>query len=393
MIGAAGETFAQATSDVHVTWTENLGSSYRIASQSHPVGTVGADNPVITLQMGKRYRWTFADFFSHPMELFSLNGPSLLAQGGAVGTLESDATIAWLDTGADMYFNMNGKLGDALRATGTASYQCQVHPGIMGSTINFSAAASPLVWNGGTESFENALTNASVSDAIAGWVIADAATPSQYSAEITTTPSGHANQAPGSTRWLTVTDTEDSAAVNGRVYSNSIMAVGGAGRYVFSTRIDAQSIGAAAAVLVVSQHDDAGTFKNAAGLEITGTGVNAIILGADAGGVGKAGATVRSLLYNFADAGGFGQNAWVPVQFDLNFDAGTLSASATGTNGTTNKSTQISGLAMQGTANKDLFRFCLRGNGTGNTSVISYDNLALQGFAPNANVGSWEVYE
>ena len=87
---------------------------------------------------------------------------------------------------------------------------------------------------------------------------------------------------PGSTRWLTITDVDPTATGNvNRVYSNSILAPNDitVGEYTFTVRMDVQSIGSVNSLVVAQHFDSSGTpgYKNLGGLQITPTGVNAII--------------------------------------------------------------------------------------------------------------------
>jgi hypothetical protein len=147
--------------------------------------------------------------------------------------------------------------------------------------------------------------------------------------------------------------------------------------------------------LLIAQHLNGAAYANVGGLEITSTGVNIIILGAgDAAAVGKAGASVRTPLYSYGDAGGFAMGTWVPCQFEIDFSTNQIKGRATGTDGITVKTATVSGLALQGATTKNNFRLCIRNNGTGNTSTIHYDNVVFQGFADSsAGAENWGLYD
>ncbi|MBX7244220.1 MAG: hypothetical protein K1X53_01905 [Candidatus Sumerlaeaceae bacterium] len=396
---------AQTTSSVQIAWDDFGTAGYFMSSFSPPSANVGLTgsgnlNPTLSLQMGKRYKFTYTNAGSHPLEVVA-RGATFASDVAHLSlavnpSLESNSGIAWFETGSDFYFNITGQLADALNAgAGGAGYHCNFHPDTMRGGIVFTAADSNLLWPNGSENFENAVIGTQVNSAITSWSVVAGSVPANYTPLIASTPAGHPNQAAGSTRWLTVTDTDNSAAANGRTYTNSII-VPGAGtvsKYNFNFRMDVQSVGTTGPLLISQHINGSSTYVNVAGLEVTSVGLGLIIVGTDDGGAGKAGASTRTTLYNFADSGGFGQNAWIPVQYEIDLAGGLLKGTATGTDNVTVKNAQISGLALQSVNAKD-FRFCIRGNGSGNVSTISFDNIVLQGTeTPPSGVTDWGIYQ
>ncbi|MBI5155585.1 hypothetical protein HZA57_10150 [Candidatus Poribacteria bacterium] len=403
-LALAGFAAAQNTSfDESLVFVDNFGNAWQLSSTSDSlVGTTGVDNPSLSLEVGKRYKGTYTAPLVHPFVLMakgtSAGGDSaLLVQGSGTGSLEGDATIDWFNSGSDFYFNLSPTLADAMNGTASQNpgYRCNVHTTTMRGDITFRAVATGLIWGTSeTESFENAANGTSVNQAFASWsIVTD--DPANYTATISTSPSGHTNQAAGSTRWLTITDNHNAAGVQDRTYSPPIAPPSGMDvvEYTMSWRADVQATVAGTAALAIVQHFEtgSGSFKNVGGIEFTNSGANAIVIGTDNSGIGKAGATDRMTLYNYGDAGGFAQNTWVPVSFTLDFRTGELTASATGTDGSTNVSQTLTTLSLQG-GEINNFRFCIRGTDTGNTSTISYDNLSLAGTAAPASLQSWQVY-
>lgn len=395
----AGSAQAQNTSsDVQVVLGQVGTSAWTVESLNPPGANVvtstgsGNPNPTMSLEIGKRYKFTNPDPFTHPFMAFATGTTpgNYLIEGASAGSLEGNASVDWFDSGNDFYLTLSPALADALGAPGnTAKYACINHPAMEG-LINFKATSTQLAWPSGAESFENALVGGSVNSVFAGWVIATGS--ANYTAVVSQSPAGHPGQAAGSTRWLTVTD-NDGAGSN-RVYTPGIvLSSGTVGSYTFTLKADVQSLAAGPSNLIISQHFD-GTYKNVGGLEITSTGVNVIVMGSDFdSGIGTAGTTTRATLYNFADAGGFGLNNWVTLSYTLDFQAGTVSGSATGSNGSTNVTQSVSGLALQGAATANDFRLCIRNNQAGTTSLVSYDNVNFAGTVFASNVDSWPAYQ
>ncbi len=68
-------------------------------------GTIGAEDPTLTLHLGKRYQVTIVDYASHPFEVIAkaemaAGDTILLALGATEGSFESDPNVGWVDNGA-----------------------------------------------------------------------------------------------------------------------------------------------------------------------------------------------------------------------------------------------------------------------------------------------------
>jgi hypothetical protein len=390
----AGLATAQAP-DVTAVIGDDGGSNYFLNSFSPPsanLGAIGVADPRLNLVIGKRYQFTVSS--SHPMAIARL-GPDtiLLAQGADVGTFEGTASVNWVDNfGLGTFtFTLTPALAEAM--VGQAGYFCQVHPGDMRGFFITNSAPSALVWPGGTDSYENALLTTSVAS-ITGYSIINGG--ASYTATIANTPAAMPGQFVGSTRWMQIADTD--AALSNRVYGASINAAPDQVRkYKFAFHTLVQNIAAGNSVLWISQHDVSGVFNNVAGLELTDTGVNVIIVGTtdplDAG-IGKTGATTRTLLYNFADTGGFGLNNWVLIGFEVDLVAGSVTGSAVGSGGVITKTATLTGLLFSNpSASPQKFRMCFRNNKVGSTSTINYDNLTLVGTAlVPSGVNDWNLF-
>lgn len=352
----------------------------------------GNPNPTITLEIGKRYKIVQSNNI-HPFSI--QNGGTfnmVLAQtSGAVGSFEGDASVDWSDTGfgGSMIFTLSQALVDALTdSAGTGIYQCLNHGGMTGP-IAFKAAGTNLVWPSGSENFERSVLDEDVVDAFANWTIV---TPSaSYTAKLNAPPADPGVDAT-SNRALVVTDT-DTAGSN-RVYPPEISpSSGNVDTYFFEAKVDVQSIAAGTTALFIAQHHTGASFANVGGLEFTDSGVNLIILGTDDSGIGKAGPSTRQALYSYTDTT-LGQDNWVTLKFEIDFETNSVNGTATGSNGSTTFTNSLSGIALQGaTPNPNRFRACLRNNAVGSQSTIAYDNLSFAGvLAPPAAVENWNMY-
>ncbi|MEN6306390.1 MAG: PQQ-dependent sugar dehydrogenase [Anaerohalosphaeraceae bacterium] len=103
------------------------------------LGTVGTQNPTLTVQIGKRYQVTVTNFGSHPLEMIAKAATAsgdtvLLSQRPLVtGTFESDPGVNWQDTGTNtVAFTLTQGLYNAMTASGKIpGYRCALHVSTM----------------------------------------------------------------------------------------------------------------------------------------------------------------------------------------------------------------------------------------------------------------------
>ncbi len=392
--GLAASATAQPA-DVTVEFLPEGEHAWYVQSQSPPdAGVVtetgsGNLNPTLSLEIGKRYTFINTDTVIHPFAIFASGPPNdLLLRQAATGTMEDDPDVNWEnDPQSDMTFTLTPQLADALQSEGrTPSYMCEAHP-MMSGDIVFTQQPSPFQWPAGTETFENAALGENVTDAFADWVMV--AGSADFTATIEETPEDDPGEADGSTRWLTVVD--DDPGGDNRLYPPTVTAEDEVDSYTFTWLMNVQSVGGDP-FLVIAQHLQP-SVANLGGIEVSGTGVDAILLGANDGGIGKPGDTVREPLYSYADSGGFGMNNWVAVSFTVDLENGELSVEATGSDGATTSEATITGLELQNDADPGVFRWCIRNNTPGSVSTVSYDNLAFTGEGtPPTSVEGWIAY-
>ncbi|MDX2176894.1 MAG: DUF5666 domain-containing protein [Candidatus Sumerlaeia bacterium] len=143
-------TTLDSTFDDAVVLGSNGASSYFVQSTTDPgVAATGTPNPALTLQIGKRYMFSFANPAAHPFALVRRGATPaadqvLLVQGAGAGSLEGDAAIGWTDNGADFFFTLTQELADAMNGapSADAGYRCNIHSGAMRGTITTVGAAS-----------------------------------------------------------------------------------------------------------------------------------------------------------------------------------------------------------------------------------------------------------
>jgi hypothetical protein len=180
-----------------------------------------------------------------------------------------------------------------------------------------------------------------------------------------------------STRWLRVTD-QDAGNVQNRFYSGNVISPA-VENYTWTFYINLETIppgaGATKPKLTIQHMDNAtALFANAWGIEFTSTGANLTVLGI--------GGTASSTpLYSLASPTGIGD--WVKLTLKVNFTANVVSAQF---NDGGNVSLPINLVA---TGDKKVFRFCYRGEGTGNAQTMLVDDVSVAVGVPVPAASEW----
>jgi len=137
-----------------VAWTlGNVGfSAYRLDAftpAAANLGTLGAQNPTLALELGARYQVRIVDFNTHPVEVIAKGASAsadkvLLSMGSPVGTFESDPDVNWEDPGQGIVrFTLTTALYQAMVADGRGpGYRCRPHAPIMRG--DFTVAGLPI---------------------------------------------------------------------------------------------------------------------------------------------------------------------------------------------------------------------------------------------------------
>jgi hypothetical protein len=216
--------------------------------------------------------------------------------------------------------------------------------------------------DGGTQDFES-VSLGDLWTAITGWLIVDtSATPGIYTVRIVNDVMGDTTPRGSSTQWVRIRD-QDAGNVQNRAYSSTVVTPG-ALDYEWTFLMNVEELPAPAAATnprLVMQHLD-GALQNAWGIEIDDAGVNVIV-------TGIGGTPASTPLYSFGPGVDVGD--WVQITITLDFTALTVAASV---NGGSPASLPIN---PAGTVQLNTFRFCFRGEGTGNTSTLLLDDISL----------------
>ena len=108
ILGVSG-TVEAASHDVAWTFGNVGSSSYRLdAFEPDDAGlgaSIGAEDPTLTLQIGKRYQVTVTNYLPHPFEVLAKGASAgadivLLSMGSRTGPFESNPDVAWVDNGS-----------------------------------------------------------------------------------------------------------------------------------------------------------------------------------------------------------------------------------------------------------------------------------------------------
>jgi hypothetical protein len=133
----------------HVKWTfDHVGTQSYVLQSFEPaeagLGTVGENNPILVLELGKRYDVTIIDYEDHPFEIISKADNAsedtvLLSMSGG-GALESDTTIAWQNGGSGVVsFTLSQSLYEDMSGNGQIpGYRCSTHPSAMRGDFQLS---------------------------------------------------------------------------------------------------------------------------------------------------------------------------------------------------------------------------------------------------------------
>jgi len=134
---AFGSVTAQAQL-FDVSWTfGNVGfSSYRLSAfepGNIEFGTIGAENPTLPLELGKRYQVKVTDYIAHPFEIIakstSPTQDKVLLSMSIQGPFESDPQVNWEDDGrGTVRFTLTKPLYQATIEDGRIpGYRCRIH--------------------------------------------------------------------------------------------------------------------------------------------------------------------------------------------------------------------------------------------------------------------------
>lgn len=232
---------------------------------------------------------------------------------------------------------------------------------VFGLFLSPRMGQAQIVYPGGTEDFESMTLGADVT-AIPDWIVVNTSVPlSNFTVVAANDVLGVVTPRGASTQWLRVDDV-DAADVQNRFYSGALQAPM-ALDYKWTFFINLETIppgGTDVKPKLTIQHFGAG-FANAWGIEFTDIGANLIVL--------ANGGTPGSVpLYALGPGTGVGD--WVKLELIVHFDTNTVSASA--------NDGPLASLPINLIDDPKIFRFCYRGEGTGNIVRMLVDDVSVE---------------
>jgi len=153
ILGTSGTVEAESH-DVAWTFGNVSSSSYRLdAFEPDDAGlgaSIGAEDPTLTLQIGKRYQVTVTNYLPHPFEVLAKGASAgadivLLSMGSRTGPFESDPDVAWVDNGSGtVTFTLTPGLHEAMIDSGhVPGYRCKAHIFTMRGNFDVLPASEP----------------------------------------------------------------------------------------------------------------------------------------------------------------------------------------------------------------------------------------------------------
>ena len=226
---------------------------------------------------------------------------------------------------------------------------------------NSGTVANSIVPAGGVQTFEDVSLGDTV-EAISEWFIVDSSDAGRFTVRSVHDVNGSITPRGSSTRWLRIRD-QDATDVQNRFYSATVTVPGAPPVYTWSFFLNIEEVppapGAGSLPRLLIQHDNGGgTFVNTWGIELSSAGGSLI-------GPGLSGLSLFPL------SGSTGLLNWIRVDFTVDLNASTISASVNGTAVVTDAAISIPDVSSND------FRFCYRGEGTGNIASILLDDIEL----------------
>jgi glucose/arabinose dehydrogenase len=137
ILGTSGAIEA-ASHDVAWTFGNVGSSSYRLdAFEPGDAGlgaAIGAEDPTLTVRVGRRYQVTVTNFVPHPFEVLAKGTSAgadtvLLSMGSRTGPFESDPDVEWVDNGSGtVTFTLTPGLYNAMiDSDHVPGYRCKAH--------------------------------------------------------------------------------------------------------------------------------------------------------------------------------------------------------------------------------------------------------------------------
>jgi hypothetical protein len=237
-------------------------------------------------------------------------------------------------------------------------------PGAADATV-IGSVTNNIAWPSGTQTFEN-LSPGDLVTAMAGWVLVDTGgNPTSFWVRGAADGATTGNTPSGSTRWMRIND--QNIVDSNRFYTATVTAPSAPAAYTWTWYFQVETPAAASstpAPRFVIQHE-AGGFQNVWGIEMDDTNFNLVVT--------AIGGTQASTPITTSTT-----DTWHRAQLVVRFGT-TNTVSARIDNGA-----QVS-LPINFAGDSTIFRFCYRGEGTDNASVVLVDDIAFQSGTPGGS--------
>jgi hypothetical protein len=227
----------------------------------------------------------------------------------------------------------------------------------------------------GVQTFESMAVGADLNTLIPWFTVNSSVPDTLYTVVAADDVLGVVGPRGSSTRWLRVDD-QDGGAVQNRFYSGVVVTpIVENYHWRFFINLEAMPPGGVGTKpRVTIQHLD-GSFQNAWGIEWASTGSSLVVTGI--GGV-----AASTPLYSFGPGTDVGE--WVQIDLFVDFTGNMVSATA---NGGAPVALPIN---LSATADKTQYRFCYRGENTGNVNKMLIDDVGVAvGAAEIPAASSW----
>eukprot|EP00904_Undaria_pinnatifida_P001934 jgi/Undpi1/11741/HiC_scaffold_37.g14036.m1 len=227
--------------------------------------------------------------------------------------------------------------------------------------VNFATVPSGFVLPEGTETFES-IPLADTPVALVGWNVVDTGTVfGDFELRIVDDIGGArgVGPTPASTQWLRIRD-QDAAGVQNRWYGNFLDTQGPAQPYTVEFYVQPLELPAASAATkprFTIQHGTNTGVTNTWGIELDQSGARLVVLSSGGPPVS-------------VGLGGAGIGAWTRYRLDVDFAAGTITA-------TSPSITTVQAIAPAANVNPSRLRFCYRGEGVGNVATMLLDDIRI----------------
>ncbi len=221
-----------------------------------------------------------------------------------------------------------------------------------------SAVHAEVEYPSGTQDFESMAVGADINTLIS-WFSVNSPPESPFAVVGANDVLGVQTTRGDSRRWLRVTD-EDAGNVQNRFYGPAVTAPV-VEDYTWVFYVNLETVPAAEAATrpkLVIQHNNTGGFGNAWGVEFTSSGPRLVVLGI--GGIPAS-----------TPLGGLRVGSWMKVFLHVNFATNRVSASVDDGPGASLP------INLAGSADKKVFRFCFRGEGSGNAGTMLIDDVSV----------------